>query len=65
MRTPSSERFSFDLRARADQDGRAEAQGMKLASGLKHARFGSLGEDDPFGVPLQFFDDATNETHGA
>jgi hypothetical protein len=53
----------LDLGAVAEKDGHAETQRIELAGGLKHARFGTLREDDPFGMPLQFFDDLADEPH--
>jgi hypothetical protein len=37
---------------------------MELASGLEHARLGAFREDNPLRMPLQFLDDAANESHG-
>ena len=48
----------------AEQDGRAEAQRGKLPRGLQDARLLALRENDPLRMPLQFFDDAADETHG-
>ena len=55
----------LDLGAVAQQDGRAQPQGMVLAGGLQDARFGSLREHHPFGVALQFFNNRGDKSHGA
>ena len=70
MRMPSSEMFNssascFDLRAVAQKDGRAEPQRIKLARRLQHARLRAFRKNNPFGMPLQFFNDVADETHGA
>ena len=54
----------FDLRAVAQQDGHAQPQGMELPGRLEHARLRAFRKDDPLGMPLQFFDDRSYETHG-
>ena len=69
MRMPSSEMFrpsatALILAAVAQHDGRAQPQGIKLPRRLQNARFLAFGENHPLGMPLQFFDDIADETHG-
>src|SRR5208282_806495 len=47
----------------AEDDGRAEPQGMKLPGRLQNARLFAFGKNHPFRMPLQFFDDAADKTH--
>jgi hypothetical protein len=54
----------LDLGAIPKQDGDAEPQGIELARRLQHPRFGSLGEHDPFGMPLELFDYVPDKSHG-
>ena len=53
----------LDEGAVAEQDGRAQPQGMVLAGGLQDARFGALREHHALGVALQFFYDAGDKSH--
>ena len=53
-----------DAVAIAQEDGRAEAEGVELARRLEHPRVGALGEDHPFLVPLELVDDTGDESHG-
>ena len=53
----------FDLGAVAQQDGRAQAQGIELARGLEDAGFGPFRENDPLGVPLQLFNNSGDKSH--
>ena len=55
----------LNFRAVAEQDGRAELERIELARGLKDARLGAFREHEPLRMPLQFFDDGGDETHGA
>jgi hypothetical protein len=48
----------------AEDDGRAEPQGMKLPGRLQDARFLAFWKNHPFRMPLQFFDDVADKTHG-
>ena len=69
MRMPSSGDIQalggfLDLGAVAQQDGDAQPQRMELPRGLQHARFRAFGKDNPLGMPLQFFDDTADKTHG-
>ena len=68
MRMPSSETFKLcrgflDFGAVAEHDGRAEPQRVKLPRRLQNARLRAFGKHDPFGMPLQFFNDIADETH--
>ena len=48
----------------AQHDGRAQPQGVKLPGRLQDARFLAFGKNHPLGMPLQFFNDVADETHG-
>jgi hypothetical protein len=48
----------------AEHDGRTEPQRVKLPRGLQDARLLAFGKNDPLRMPLQFFDDVADETHG-
>src|SRR5258708_23701857 len=48
----------------AEQNGNAEPERIKLPGRLQDARLIAFGENDPLGMPLQFFDDVADETHG-
>src|SRR5258708_1201161 len=37
---------------------------MKLARRLQHPRFGAFRKDNPFRIPLQFFNYTADESHG-
>src|SRR5581483_11804706 len=54
----------LDFGAVAEEDGHAQAQGIELARGLEDPGFGAFGEDNPFRVPLQFFEDLPDKSHG-
>src|SRR5882724_6074640 len=47
-----------------EQNGHAEPERVKLPRRLQNARLIAFGENDPLGMPLQFFDDVADETHG-
>ena len=57
-------RDGIHLERIAEQDGRAQLQRGKLPRRLQDARLLAFGKNDPFGMPLQFFDDPANESHG-
>jgi len=47
----------------AEHDGCAEPQRLKLPGRLQDTRLFAFGKHHPLGMPLQFFDDAADETH--
>ena len=53
-----------DPRPVAEEDRRAQPQRIELARRLDHARLGAFREDNPLRMPLEFLDDAANESHG-
>ena len=55
----------FDLRAVAQENRHAQAQRIKLARRLQHARLRAFRKNNPLRMPLQFFDDTANKSHGA
>ncbi len=48
----------------AEHDGGAQPQGIELPGRLQDARFLAFGKNHPLGMPLQFFNDVADETHG-
>ena len=48
----------------AQHDGRAQPQRVKLPGRLQDARLRAFGKHNPLRMPLQFFDDVADETHG-
>ena len=54
----------FDSRGVAQHDGRAQPQRQELPRRLQNARILAFRKHDPLGMPLQFFDDIADETHG-
>ena len=48
----------------AEKNRHAEPERIELAGRLEHARLGAFREDNPLGMPLQFLDDAADESHG-
>jgi hypothetical protein len=54
----------FNFSRVAEDDGCAETQRVELPRGLQNARLIAFWKHDPLGMPLQFFDDVADETHG-
>ena len=55
----------FDFGAVTQKNRRAEAQRIKLARSLEHARLRAFRKNDPFRMALQFFNDVPDKSHGA